>query len=230
MSRTGLGLTSNAAGRVFSIGFDERSKGLMAKIRDGLAPQKVIMGIFNLFQRLGGRAAAHVVKKYLSGPTTDKTLSRRTGQLAKAVVGVATLKGGVPMVRLGIFRGPAMKYAYVLEHGGVILPKKARSLAMPVNDALTPAGVDKYGSPRNYPGELKFVPSKKGGKVVGFLYDEAEVKAAKKNWAALRPLWVLLTSVRIEGRHYLQNGMRDYLPVIAKEVLGYLKGAVSGKQ
>jgi hypothetical protein len=174
--------------------------------------------VFQVFARLASRAAAHVVRTELSG----QSLKRRTGALARALVGVAVMVRGVPGMRLGVFRGPAVAYAGIQERGGRILPKNARALAIPVGDALTPAGVSRYGSPRNYPGALKFLPAR-GSKpnVVGILYDP---------FRDLRALYILLKWVDLPARHYLRNGMRTFVPLIASELVTYISRAALGRR
>ncbi len=96
------------------------------------APSEIARGIFELFDRLGGAIAANIIKTQLSGDP----LHRRTGSLARSVVGGAFMTNGVPSIRVGIFRGPALAYANIQEFGGTVRPVNAKALAMPVNDDI----------------------------------------------------------------------------------------------
>lgn len=202
---------------------DKQSATRLQEIIRGLAPDILIKEIFALFEKAGARMAAHIIATKLSGDP----LKRRTGSLARSVVGGAIMRGNLPTIRVGIFRGPSLAYAAMQEYGGTILPKNAKALALPVNDALTPAGVARYPSPRNYPSPLRFVPWK-GAKAIGALYDADQLRRAKQNWAAVRPLWILMSSVDMPGKHYLMLGMREALPLIAKDLLDLLRNSIRG--
>ena len=143
-------------------------------------------------------------------------------------------------MKIGILRGPALKYAGVLDEGTVgkggklptIVPKSGKALAFPVDEALTPAGVDRYGGPRNYPGALKFIPYRKSGVAIGALYDAAdlakELKRAKKearlvSLSNVKRLYVLLRKLDIAPTHFLQRGFDQYLPEFSQALADYLK-------
>lgn len=179
-------------------------------------------------------AASHISKTMLSG----QRLRRRTGGLAKSVTGTGLRVDGIPAMRVGIFRGPALKYAGVQELGtkgknpsspyDTIRPKKGKSLSIPLDPVLTGTGVDKYGGPRGFPGELHFIPFRKSGIAVGALFDDAEYKIAKTfGLREAKAAYLLVKKVDIPAHFYLRDGFRNYLPLFVKELEAYLKQIVA---
>jgi hypothetical protein len=208
-----------------TVQLESKSVTAVARLRNAFLPAGVTQGLFQLFNKLGSRAAGYVVKQFLSGDP----LHRRTGLLAASVVGDAIMVGNVPAMRVGVFRGPALRYALIQERGGTVLPVNAKALAMPVNAALTPAGVARWPGPREYPGKLQFIPWRKGGgNAIGGLYDVAQLAAYRKNFSALRPLYVLLRQAKIPAHWYLRNGMQQFIPTVASELLAFLKARLTG--
>ena len=186
------------------------------------------------------RAAGVITKSQLSG----QLLKRRTGALARSMTGIGLRDRGVPALKVGLFRGPALKYAAVLDEGTVgkggthptIVPRAGKALAFPVDDALTPAGVDRYGGPRHYPGELKFIPFRRSGIAVGALYDAVSLKqeqdaAREQSRTAqlenVKKLYVLLSHLDLPPRQYLRKGFEEYLPEFASALATYLKRVIT---
>jgi hypothetical protein len=196
----------------FSITLAKSSEALLDRIVKRTDRESVFKGIDQLFERHAALAAGHAVKNYLSG----QRLNRRTGSLARSVVGRALRVNGIPAMEIGIFGGPAARYAGIQEHGGVIVPKRAKALAMPVGGALTAAGVPRWASPRDYPGELRFVPGHRG---IGVLVDANTGEV----------LWRLLRKVVIKPRHYLRDAMLEELPRTARTLGGYLRNLALGR-
>ncbi len=173
---------------------------------------EIIAVIRRTMEKIASRLAGQVVKTKLSG----QYLKRRTGILAKSIVGVVITRGGLPAITVGIFSGPALAYAGVQEFGTVgaggtlptIRPKNAKALSIPVGPtALTPAGVSRFQSPRDYigPGELKFIP---GQKSIGVLVDDVSDEVE----------YVLVAKVDIPPKHYLLDTMNENLPKIAQQL------------
>ncbi len=180
--------------------------------------------ILDLFARESQFAAANIIKTKLSGDP----LHRRTGTLARSVVGQAEVFNGVPARRVGILRGPALAYAGIQEFGGTIKPVNAKALSIPMEPALTPAGVDRFGGPRNYPGKLRFLPFRRGI-AVGKLVDDEEAKALHNPYEA-EAVYLLLRSVTIKPKHYLRDGFSEYLPTFAKHAASFLASAIAHGQ
>jgi hypothetical protein len=190
--------------------------------------KELLDGIYRFFQRVAGKAADFVRDNYLSG----QLLKVRSGELRDSIEGLAIIKAGMPAVRVGVFRGPALRYANIQEHGGTIRPRNARALAVP------PEGSPARGSglgPRDYSGQLRFVPFRNSGIAVGALYDADELRSARQargrsfSLRDVQAVYLLLTEVQIEGKHYLAKGAAQFLPYIGRELGKYLKDVARGK-
>lgn len=232
------------------ISLDPLGTRVLKKLERKLDPKELLQELMFVFDKLGQRAASYTIKTQLSGVA----LFRRTGNLARSITGGAVLRNGVPAVRVGVFRGPALAYAGQQEHGTqdlnpespypVIKPKRAKALAWPQEPVLTPAGVARISSPRQYKArfgyELKFVPFHRGI-AVGALYDERELKKAtvyeqgrdkkgrfrrkilRLNLENAKAAYILLRQVSLEPAHFLRDGMLGYIPFIAKELTQFLR-------
>jgi len=155
-------------------------------------PSRLARGVEAGMRQAVHAAAGAVVKHSLSGGV----LRRRTGALARSIAG-RTEGSGLDIVGLvGVSKGPAARYAAMLEGGGTIRMKSKR-LAVPVGEALTPTGRPRYpGGPRTVPG---LVMIKRPGR--------APLLAMPMGGGQIEPLFVLKTSVTIRGYHWLSKGM-----------------------
>ena len=177
-----------------------------------ISVEMVRLAVSISFRQASTKIGGFIAKKFLSG----QVLRRRTGNLARSVEGRYEEVDGLPIIRVGVFRSPAREYAKIHEFGGVIKPKKARSLAVPVGSkAVTPAGVPRYASPREYPGELQFIPILRGN-VVGILVDPKERRKADEG--RMKATYLLLRRVKVKPRPYLRPGVMAYLPELVKDV------------
>lgn len=201
---------------------------------------EIYRAIGKFFDRRGARIAGRIVKEKLSG----QSLNRRTGALARSIVGEGGIINGVPTLRVGVLRGPSLAYAAALEFGTkgknptspipTIRPKNAKALAIPVNDALTAAGVARYPSPRDYPSELKVVPFENdGGNTVAGLFDKDEyeqAEAAGGNLESVKALWLLLKSVDLEPRWYLRDVFFEDIESVVVDLAEFLASLISGDE
>ena len=184
---------------------------------EGTRREKVYQSLDRFFGRQAAEIATHVIRTKLSG----QLLNRRTGQLAQGTIGMAHRSGGVPGLKVGVLRGPARAYAHVQEDGATIRPKTAKALAIPQGPALTPAGVDRYGSPRNFPGELRFIPFRDSGVAVGGLFTDSGVGLGEL-------AYVLVREVRIEGVKFLHEGFYEKLPGLIRDLELFLGRFLDG--
>jgi hypothetical protein len=147
-------------------------------------------------------AAGNVAADYLSG----QALKRRTGRLAAAVDGwMEDDLDGVVGVRSGSM---VAKYAWLLgDEQKTIVPKRAKFLAIPIGEGLTPAGVPRFSSPRQVPDG--FFVKTKGRLLFGY-------KRGKRG--KFRPLFTLVKSVLVQGSGALFDGVMDSLDDIAGEM------------
>jgi hypothetical protein len=159
----------------------------------GSMGQAIIEACDEGLEKGGKVAAGRVVSDYLSG----QALKRRTSNLARAVDSwpVAQLE-----VAVGVKPNTAVDdYAWQLtDEEKTIVPKKAKFLAIPIGEALTPSGVPRFSSPREVP-EGFFVKS--GGRL---LFGRKRGKRGK-----FRPLFTLVKSVFVQGSGALYDGVDD---------------------
>lgn len=233
------------------------SKKLIAKIslQGGARKELLYNQILALFATSALRIASSISRDFLSG----QALLRRTGRLAGSITGDASLFGKMPSFRVGVIRGPALQYAGIQEEGtsdiepespyAPIKPKASKYLAMPRGKALTPAGVPRYVSPRDYPGELRFIPYAGGKIAVGALYDLKQLDQLRRKSASSRrrtkgkgeskerggfslrniiPVYVLLKQASIRGHHFLRDGMQQGLGRVAADLEALLASFIAG--
>jgi hypothetical protein len=213
---------------------------LIRHLERELGKTRFAKALLLFFNRQALLVAGRISKRFLSG----QRVKRRTGSLARSITGSGVLVKGVPGMRVGVFRGPALQYAGVQEYGTrgkspespypTIVPKKAKALAVPVNpggSSLTFAGVPRYTGPRQFPGKLRFVPFRRG-MAIGALYPEAALKNAPKSPDGKLTLprgkaaYLLLRKVDLPARHYLRDGFRQYLPELAESLARYIRDLV----
>jgi len=190
-------------------------------LRERISAEVIRAAVESAFQRGATKIGGFIAKRFLSG----QVLRRRTGNLARSVEGVYEIVDGLPSIRVGVFRSPARAYARIHELGGTITPKKAKSLAVPVGaGAVTPAGVSKYASPRQYPGDLQYISINRGN-VVGILVDPKEKR--KEQEGRMKATYLLLRRVKVKARPFLRPGVMAYLPELAKEVSRAVRKALN---
>ena len=139
--------------------------------------------------------AGLAVERRLKVNVSNRILRRRTGTLAKSIGSrfVWTADGMKMVIGSGARTGDRVKYATILETGGVIKPKRAKYLAVPLPRALTEAGATKFPSATDYPNT--FVKKSKSGKLIIF----------QKNGQRLDALFVLKKSVKIKRTQYMST-------------------------
>jgi hypothetical protein len=117
-------------------------------------------------------------------------LNRITGQLIRSFK-VGRSPRGVPIDRVRAWLASGSPYARIHEEGGVIRPKRAQALAIPIGPARTKAGATKggYESPRNH-NDLEFI--KRG-------HGRAPI-LARVTKTRVTPMFVLVKSVTIKPR------------------------------
>lgn len=171
----------------FSVVPTSQTLGLLREAQRRFTPQEVSRVVLAAMDRRGKLTASDIASSYLTG----NPLRRRTGSLARSVLGRSEILDGAPAMRVGVLKGSAAIYAGPQEFGTkglepdspypTIKPRAPRkALAMPVGETLTPAGVDRYGSPLQYPRPLTFIPWKNGKNAVGGLYETKSLEKLRK--------------------------------------------------
>lgn len=159
-------------------------------------------------------AAASVetkLKENISGPI----LKVRTGYLrhsmsAKIFDGVG-IDGISALIGSGVRYGERVKYADILEEGGIIRPKKAKYLAIPIGEAKTKSGVAR-GRPRDFANTFirKGIIFQKYGK------------------NSIRPLFLLRKSVTIPAFRYMGQTAEQQINIVEQSVLKAINQVENG--
>ncbi len=231
-----------------TIRLDTRSRRVIEELIARFDEDAIRRAVLRFFQREALRIAGFITREYLSG----QRLKRRTGSLARSIVGDAQTINGLPAFRVGVLRGPALKYAGIQEYGTKsadpespypdIVPKKAKALAQPVGPALTPAGVPRYKSARDYPYELKFIPFRRGisrGGVssdksqtgIGGLYEARSLRkdaSGEVDIEKAKLVYLLLGKVILQPKRFLRDGWQKSAPQFAANLLEFLVDYLEG--
>lgn len=104
--------------------------------------------------------------------------------------------------------GTNVPYLYFQYTGGTIRPRNARNLAIPIGNALTPAGVPRYATPRQIP-DLIFIPRTRAGNTI---------LALRKPGGGIDPLFVLKKQVTIPPHDFLTKPAETLELTLKKEI------------
>lgn len=161
--------------------------------------------VLSKFRTALDRTGQQVVNVMRVEPFAGGNLHTRTAALKRGFHHAVSSTADV----LRLIVANSEKYARIQEKGGVVVPKKAKALAIPIGEALTGAGVPRYpGGPRSVPGLFLL---KRAGKNALLVRKDAG--------GGITPLFVLVKSVTIPPR--LGFGLRfRKLTVGPQSVLG----------
>lgn len=136
-------------------------------------------------------AGAEDVRRQLVMGERGLTMQHPGDGMAASVDGWM-LDRSAPLAAIGVpTNSPAIGYAGIQEHGGVIRPTKAKALAVPISEAAK-----QYTTPRDMDG-LSLIKRKGKASLL------AEVSKSGK----MIPHWILLASVTIRPTHWLSEGV-----------------------
>lgn len=148
---------------------------------------------------------------------SGRILNRRTGHLAQSI-GAKIEKDGndwVGTVGSGYGRYDRLPYAEIHETGGVITPKHAKYLTIPLKAALTPTGAPKRGGARDW--QNTFVGKSKAGNLIIF----------QKSGRGLIPLYVLKKSVTIPARKYMSVTLQEMQKYFVMAIRGSIERSLN---
>lgn len=114
--------------------------------------------------------------------------------------------------------GTNSPYLAFQHKGGRIVPRNAKNLAIPIGNALTPAGVPRYASPRQIP-NLVFIPKTKAGNAI---------LALSQPGGKLDPLFVLKKEVTIGPHDFLSQPKSQLTATLQKTLAATLAKQVIG--
>jgi len=144
--------------------------------------------------------AGEEVRRQLIAGELGLTMQHPGSGLAASVMGWI-VDENAPEGAVGVpANSPAIGYAFQLEYGGTITPKKAKALAIPISDEAR-----RYTSPRDME-DLVLISRKDESKPPLLV---RMLKRAGKGGRTFVPHWVLLKSVTQEGKHWLSRGVAN---------------------
>jgi hypothetical protein len=166
--------------------------------------------------REAGRKRLGIIGEHLAswGRThfEDSGLHVRSGDFRRSFA-VMPVEEDEHSVRGGMLVGQKLPYPPVHEFGATITPKNAQMLAIPMEEALTPSGVQRF-APRDAEaaGYKTSVHVSPGGQVILFGYKDG----------VLYPLFLLVHSVTIPARPTVKptlDNNREYIDRQLKEAV-----------
>lgn len=223
---------------VVKVVMTRQSKAYLAALRKNMEPKVFAKKLSGFLDRSAAVIAGKVSDEMLSG----QRLKRRTGTLARSVIGFSFEFRGLPAMRIGVLRGPALAYAGVQEYGTkkynpaspypTIRPKHGKALAIPQKPALTPAGVDRFGGPRQTPLNLRFIPFRGTGVAVGGLFDPSTLPPPGSGLSlrSAKMYYLLVKYVDIKPTWYLRDGVNMSLPEFTNALADWLEAQWLGVQ
>ena len=142
---------------------------------------------------------------YTGNRNQGDKLQNRSGQLRRSFG--SEVVGGIGQstpLTLAVFSQGSI-YSRLQEYGGVIKPKKAKYLTVPLDDALTPSGVQRYPSARDlfnrYPDQVRVIKVKSGRLfIVSDGKPGSKPPKRKKRQSDLVWLYQLKKSVKVPAR------------------------------
>jgi phage gpG-like protein len=156
-------------------------------------------------KKLGKKYIRVLQVKHLTGGTSPNRLAVRTGDLRRSffeeVIGFS-----LDTLALVIISGS--KYAAIHEYGGDIKAKPGKMLALPLGEALTPAGVARFPSPRS--------PGAPMMHILTYGRNDGKSRALLVDSISGEPMYLLVKAVKIPARMHARDTMEEFLPVIAK--------------
>lgn len=172
--------------------------------------------------KLSGQDFEREMAKRTRGKTREDGLAKRTGALAKSISSKTT--GEPPNIASLKMRAVSagVKYAAIHEFGGVVRPKNAKHLTIPIDDNLTATGDVRYPSAR----EL-FRTGSNGRKPFTFKTDRAAYIVLPTE-DDLKFLWKLAKSVEIKPRLGFFDAWKKQAPQRRRRFRGALVAAVRG--
>ena len=224
------------ADEVVELTISKASIELISEFRARMAPIAFLGRMLQFFKiealRVAGRATRFAT-------TGELGIRRRDGTLARSITGVPVVREGAPGMRIGIFRGPALAYAGVQEHGtrgknpaspyDTIRPKKGNALAIPLEPTKTKGGRVKgefAGGPR-LRNDLVFIKFRKPGNAIGALYTRKSLAAArgetgKVNLRSAMAAYLLVRQVDIAPKRFLRTGVLSEVPNTAARLVKFI--------
>ena len=137
-------------------------------------------------------------------------MKTRSGTLARSIR--AGVTGNVLKLAANA-GGDHLIYAHLQEEGGIVRPKNKKWLTIPVEGgpAMTPAGVSRYKTARDYPRPLRFIKVRGS---LALLVDERKRRSDI--------VYVLVKKVTVPGRYYMRDAFKEEAPKVEPAITGQI--------
>ncbi len=148
------------------------------------------------------------IEQKLKVNISNKILKVRSGRLRNSIGSfvIEKEKEIEGIIGSGVRQGERVKYANIHETGGTITPKNVKWLTIPLQSALTPAGVPR-GKAKDF--DNTFFAWSKANNLLLF----------QRQGKNVIPLFVLKKSVTIPARRYMSKTAEEVMPEIAEIIL-----------
>lgn len=195
--------------------------------------EKSIEGILNLAKQAnpkdegkavfkGFKRAAMLVERALKDNISGAYLNVRSGHLRSSIGSkVEVWKDGLSAtIGSGARQGDRVTYANIQETGGTIRPRIKQYLTIPLDAAMTPAGVTRFTAP-----EVRH-----GGHGYKSSFIRNHIIFGVKNSKKIVPLFVLKQSVEVPASHYLSKTRNETTKDAHREIILGIKEAFTKKE
>jgi hypothetical protein len=182
---------------MLDIKFDQASVNRLKAVLDK-GPQLLQPSLLDGMRRIGLGIESHV-----KGKLRGQVLKARTGTLSRAVFSRTQATGdGDVMVVVGVDSAKA-PYGRIHEVGGIIRPRRAANLAIPIGEAKTRGGVARFSA-------RQLVQNPRAFGYTGAFFRK-NVLFGNRNRVPV-PLFVLKPQVAIKGTGYLSGSIEEKRP------------------
>lgn len=222
----------------FELSLSTENMEALERVGERIGPEGMLRHLRGFLAKEAALAAAFIADFAFK----EGRLRARSGAMRAGIEGRVTEVQGLPAIQIGVFRGKAADYARTANFGttafnptspvATIHPRRARALAFAPegSPALSPSGVPKYASPRDFPDKLVFVPRKRG-RLVGILYRAADLAFAKEfgiSISQVQEIYKLFSSVDVRPSFVFQRGFEEFLPQLNKRLSENLAELLQG--
>lgn len=161
----------------------------------------------------------------LSGPTTKKTVSARSGRLRQNIKAKRARVIGRASIQAGVTAGTAYAGVHIGRRGKrtTIRPKNAQYLTIPLDAAKTKAGVARGSARSGVFGETFVVKSKAGNLIIMGKRKRQRGKSAGQTFGNVVPLFVLKKKVVIRARVDPRKRTKKVQRVIGRDIIKELQ-------
>lgn len=211
-----------------------------------LNPKPIWDALFVVLQEQAQKTAMYIQNNMpIDAPDGGMRLEVRSGDLRRAVAGYAFYTDNVPSLRVGVFDGPALAYAGIMDQGTqkynpdspyqTIRPKnRALAFAPEGSRVRDAAGAPRINSPLDYSAyfgsKLAFIPYRNGVTAIGAMYDVADLKANKgRSLMGIIPAFVLLKELDLRPSYFLSRGLEATLPQIMQAINDRMREMLNGQ-